>query len=76
MVCPVVTVHCETWTLSESDENQLRRFQRKVLRRIFCAIKEGDAWRIMKNEALNTLIDGGRCSKIHQSTKNNLARAY
>ena len=48
----------ETWALSESGKNQLKRFERKIFRRIFGTIKEGDNWEIRKNEESNALIEG------------------
>jgi len=33
LIRPVVTYGAETWTLAAAEENVLRRFERKVLRR-------------------------------------------
>jgi hypothetical protein len=48
----------ETWTLTKSDENLLRTFERKILRKIYGPIQEGDTWRIRNNEELNRSIKG------------------
>ena len=54
----VVTYGSETWTLTKSDENLLRIFERKILRKIYGPIQEGDMWRIRDNEELNRSING------------------
>jgi len=48
----------ETWTLTKSDEDLLRIFERKILRRIYGRFQEGDMWRIRNNEELNRSING------------------
>ena len=35
MIRPVVTYSSETWTLTTKDENNLRIFERQILRKIF-----------------------------------------
>ena len=50
---PVVIYGSETWTLTKSDENLLRIFERKILQKIYGPIQEGDIWRIRNNEELN-----------------------
>jgi hypothetical protein len=54
---PVVTFGSETWALTKSDENLLRIFERKLLRKIYGPIQEGDIWRIRNNEELNRSIN-------------------
>ena len=58
MVRPVATYGSETWTLTKSDENLLRIFERKILRKIYGPVQEGDTWRIRYNEELNGFIKG------------------
>jgi hypothetical protein len=50
MVRPVATYGSETWTLTKSDENSLRIFERKILRKIYRPVQEilGE-FDIMKN---------------------------
>jgi len=55
---PVVTCGSETWTLTKFDENLLRIFERKILRRIYGPVQEGDIWIIRNNEELNRSIKG------------------
>jgi hypothetical protein len=58
VVRPVATYRSETWTLTKSEENSLRIFERKILRKIYGPVQEGDTWRIGYNEGLNRLIKG------------------
>ena len=37
----VVTYGSETWTLTKSDENSLRIFERKILRKIYGPVQGG-----------------------------------
>jgi hypothetical protein len=55
VIRPVVTYGSETWTLTKCDEN-LRIFERKILRKIYGLIK--DTWRIRNNEELIRSING------------------
>jgi hypothetical protein len=41
----MLTYGSETWTLSRSDEDMLRCFERKILRSIFGATQESGMWR-------------------------------
>jgi hypothetical protein len=51
--------HCwETWTLTSSDENAFRIFERKILRKIYGPVLENGEFRIRYNEELNKLIKG------------------
>jgi hypothetical protein len=58
LIRPVATCGSETWTLTKSDENLLRSFERKILRKIYGPIQEGDTWRIINNEEFNRSING------------------
>jgi hypothetical protein len=53
-----VTYGGETWTLISSDENALRIFERKLLRKIYEPVLENGEFRIRYNEELNELIKG------------------
>ena len=57
LIRPVVTYESETWILTKSDKNLLRIFERKILRRIYGPVQEGDIWRIKNNEELNRSIN-------------------
>lgn len=52
LIRPIVTYGAETWTLTKSVSARLAVFERKVLRRILGAVKQGDNWRIRYNSEL------------------------
>ena len=58
LIRPAVTYGSKTWTPTKSDENLLRIFERKILRKIYGPIQGGDMWRIRYNEELNRSING------------------
>jgi hypothetical protein len=66
LIRPVVTYGSETRTLTKSDENLLRMFERKILRKIYGPIQEGDTWRIRNNEELNRCINGEDIVKLQK----------
>jgi hypothetical protein len=51
-VRPVVIYGSETWALSKEDEESMRRWERKILRQIFGAVRDGENWRTRTNEEL------------------------
>jgi hypothetical protein len=57
IILPVVLYGCETWSLILREENRLRVFENRVLRRIFGPERDevtGD-WRKLHNEELHSL---------------------
>jgi hypothetical protein len=64
LIRPVVKYGSETWTLTKSDENWLRIFEGKILRKIYGPIQEGSIWRIRNNEELDRVIYGGDIVKF------------
>ncbi|PSN32606.1 hypothetical protein C0J52_26152, partial [Blattella germanica] len=42
----VVTYGAETWTLTKEDQNTLRKFERKIMRKIYGPMMENGEWRI------------------------------
>jgi hypothetical protein len=48
---------CEAWTLTNRDEQHLRIFESRILRKIFGPVQnEEGSWKISKNYELNELI--------------------
>jgi hypothetical protein len=55
-----VTYGCEAWTLTNRDEQHLRIFERKILRKIFGPVQDKvGSWRIIMNHELSELIGNG-----------------
>jgi hypothetical protein len=52
---PVLIYGSESWTLTKGDEEKLRIFERKVLRRIYRPTREKEEWRIKYNHELYDL---------------------
>jgi len=49
---------CEAWTLTNQDEQHLRIFERRILRKILDPVQNEDgSWRIRMNYELNKLIE-------------------
>jgi hypothetical protein len=46
MIRPVVTYSSKTWTLTAKDENNIRIFERQILRKIFGPVNIDSVWRI------------------------------
>jgi len=44
LIRPVVTYGAETWTLTAVEENALRRFERKLLRKIYGPVVHKGVW--------------------------------
>jgi hypothetical protein len=62
LIRPVVTCGCESWTMKKDDENILRRFERKIIRRIYGPVKQGREWRIRNNEDMDNILRKERYS--------------
>jgi hypothetical protein len=54
----VVTHSSETWALTAKYENNLRIFERKILRNIFGPLNIEYVWRIRNNMEIDQLIEG------------------
>ena len=57
VILSIVLYGCENWSLTLKEENMLRVFQNKVLRRIFGSKRDEvtEEWRELYNEELNDL---------------------
>jgi hypothetical protein len=69
LVQPVVTYGGETWTPTLTDENALRIFERKILRKIYGPVLENGEIRIRYNEELNELIKGEDIGRFIKAQK-------
>ncbi|KAJ4431162.1 hypothetical protein ANN_19757 [Periplaneta americana] len=74
LVRPAVTFGSETWTFTKKEENSLRSFERKIVRRVFGPVNGHQRWRIRSNNELFNLIGGQDVGKIYKSSKTEMAR--
>jgi len=58
MIRPVVTYSSENWTLTAKDENNLRIFERQILRKIFSPVNIDNIWRIRNYMETDKSIEG------------------
>ena len=58
IIRPVITYPSETWTLTAKDVNNLRIFERQILRKIFGPVNIDNTWRIRNNMVIDKLIEG------------------
>jgi hypothetical protein len=64
IIRPVVTDSSETWTLTAKDENNLRVFERQILRKIFGPVNIDNIWRTRNNMQLDKLIEGAEIARF------------
>jgi endonuclease/exonuclease/phosphatase family metal-dependent hydrolase len=58
IVRPVISYGAETWTMSKNDENALRRLERKIIRKIWGPIWDGNGWRVRRNVEIEGFMGG------------------
>ena len=74
LIRPIVTYRCEAWTLKNRDEQYLRIFERRILRKRFGPAQNVDEfWRIRMNYELNNLIKNADIVRFVKKQKNGLA---
>jgi hypothetical protein len=70
LIRAVVTDGCEAWTLTDQEEQHLRIFERRILRKIFGPVQNEDgSWRIRINYELNELIGNADTVRIIKSRR-------
>ena len=70
LIRPVVIYGCKAWSLTNRDEQYLRIFERRILRKIFGPVQnEGGSWRIRMNHKLNKLIANADIVKFIKSRR-------
>ena len=57
MIRPVVMYLSETWTLTAKDKNNLRIFERQILRMTFGPVSIDNIWRIQNNMEIDKLAE-------------------
>jgi hypothetical protein len=61
------------FTLNISDENALRIFERKVIRKIYGPVCEDGVWRVRTNSEINSLLEGEYIMKDAKSLRLSLS---
>jgi hypothetical protein len=64
IIRPVITYSSETWTLTAKDENNLRIFERQILRKISGPVNINNIQRIRNNKEIDKLIEGADIVRI------------
>jgi hypothetical protein len=67
LIRPAVTYEAETWAMSTADENAPCVFERKVVRRIYGPVREGERWTIRSNRELEEILRGEDIVKFVKS---------
>jgi hypothetical protein len=70
-VLPVVLYGCETWSLTLREEQRLKVFENRVLRRMFGPKKDEakGKWRRLHNEELNDLYSSPNIIRVIKSRR-------
>jgi hypothetical protein len=71
IILPVILYGCETWSLTLREENRLREFENRVLRKIFGPRRDevmGD-WRKLANEELHNLYSSPNIIRMIKSRR-------
>jgi hypothetical protein len=70
LIRPVMTYECEAWTLTNREEQRLRTFERRILRKIFGPVQnEHGSWRIRMNYELNELTENAYTVRFIKSRR-------
>jgi hypothetical protein len=70
VILPVVQYGCETWSLTLKEEQRLRVFENRVLRRIFGPKREEDgSWRKLHNDELHSLYSSPNIVRVIKSRR-------
>jgi hypothetical protein len=68
VILPVVLYGCETWSLTLAEEQRLKIFENRVLRRIFGPKREEDgSWRKLHNDELHSLYSSPNILRVIKS---------
>lgn len=57
IIRPIVTYGCEVWSLTTTDEKNLRIFERKIIRKIYGARLENGIYIRRTNEEINAILE-------------------
>uniref|UniRef100_A0A8D9B1A7 Craniofacial development protein 2 n=1 Tax=Cacopsylla melanoneura TaxID=428564 RepID=A0A8D9B1A7_9HEMI len=70
LIRPIVTYGSENWTLTQEDQEKIRRFERKIIRRIYGAVRlNEEEWRIRTNREILEILEGEDIVKFIKSQR-------
>uniref|UniRef100_A0A8D8WWJ8 Craniofacial development protein 2 n=1 Tax=Cacopsylla melanoneura TaxID=428564 RepID=A0A8D8WWJ8_9HEMI len=70
LIRPIITYGSESWTLTQEDQEKIRRFERKIIRRIYGAIRVSEEeWRIRTNREIQEILKGEDIVKFIKSQR-------
>ena len=70
LIRPIVTYGCEAWTLTNRNEQYLRIFESRILRKMFGSVQNEEGfWRIRTNYELNDLIKNADVVRLVKSKR-------
>ncbi|KAL1445920.1 hypothetical protein WDU94_013975 [Cyamophila willieti] len=70
LIRPVVTYGSEAWAITQQDQEKIRRFERKIIRKIYGPICEnGLDWRIRNNQEIKEIMQGEDIVKFIKSQR-------
>jgi hypothetical protein len=56
LIRPILSYGLEAWTMTSEEINALRIFGRKIVRRMYGPINEGESWRIRTNKEIEDIL--------------------
>jgi sorting nexin-29 len=64
---PILSYGSEAWTMTSEEMNAVRIFERKIVRKVYGPINEGESWRIRTNKEIEDILEGADIVKFIKS---------
>jgi hypothetical protein len=74
LITSIVLYGSERWTLKNADEEKLKIFERRILRKIYGPTCENGVWRIKYNDELCSLYKDPDIVRVIKSSQDKMAR--
>lgn len=70
LIRPIITYGSECWTLTQDDQEKIRRFERKIIRRIYGGVRVSEEeWRIRTNREIQEILQDEDIVKFIKSQR-------